>query len=420
MKNKGLVATIVVLIAVIITLIAVLVLMQMTTILSNDGWPSKFLTKKETTIVSTSELPESSVTASTESTKESKKLKTRIENYTAYNNHVSIDYPQLEGMDDEALQNNVNTKIRINATSIVPLYPISTALQDLAISCEVKHLDENTITIIYEGKVVGRKAGNSSNTKSNSSSSSKTTTNKSSTYQDPYLDGFVDPLTTYSQGLGVTAGNNSIPSTSNQSVVSQTTRIETAATTVANNSKPSDTTIKPTERNVNTEDKGPTVHDITAPTAPTSIVSSGNIANNNPTAYSSPISGRSPISGFVNTNASDINQRIYYANTINLKTGLDVKLSDYISDFDELAKYVRSSKVEFVNINDSDRKQVREYVNKTIQSKYVEQMKAADFRNEVLSTWPKIFSYKGEDGAVYFSVKLSSALGNYAIVKYSK
>ena len=125
-----------------------------------------------------------------------------------------------------------------------------------------------------------------------------------------------------------------------------------------------------------------------------------------------------PVSGFANTNASDIDQKIYFTNTIDLKTGLDMKLGDYISDFNALAKYLRSSKVEFANINDSDRKAVREYVNKTVQSKYVEQMKAADFRNEGVASWPKIFSYKDTDGTIYFSVKLSSKLGNYAIVKY--
>ena len=127
-----------------------------------------------------------------------------------------------------------------------------------------------------------------------------------------------------------------------------------------------------------------------------------------------------PVSGFANTNASDIDQRIYYTNTINLKTGLDMRLSDYVKDFDALAKYLRSSKVEFANIDDSDRKQVREYVNKTVQSKYVEQMRTADFRNEGVSSWPKIFSYRDTDGTVYFSVKLSSKLGNYAIVKYQQ
>ena len=45
-------------------------------------------------------------------------------------------------------------------------------------------------------------------------------------------------------------------------------------------------------------------------------------------------------------------------------------------------------------------------------------MKNADFRNKGLNSWPKIFSYKDVDGTVYFSVKLSSKLGNYAIVKY--
>ena len=97
-----------------------------------------------------------------------------------------------------------------------------------------------------------------------------------------------------------------------------------------------------------------------------------------------------------------------------------MKLGDFVSDFDALAKYLRSSKVEFENIDDSDRKAVREYINKTVQSKYVEQMRDADFKNVGMTTWPKIFSYRDTDGVVYFSVKLSSKLGNFAIVKYKK
>ena len=337
------------------------------------------------------------------------------------------------------MQEKLNNKIKTNALAIVPLYPISTAVQDLTISCEVKHLDEDYITIIYEGRVVGVKAGSSSS----SSSSSKSSKKSSSNIPDPYLDGFVDPLTIWGQNINQ---SNIMPTTGapiNYSVPTTENRAEVTYNTNQNNS------VVPNSGATNTADKGSVVVDIKSPTAKRKdTFAVEQTASNNPTGNMSPIisnsysangvyyygqsgtvapvetsSGNSttyslPVSGFANTNASDIDQKIYFTNTINLKTGLDMKLGDYVTDFNALAKYLRSSKVEFANIDDSDRKAVREYVNKTVQSKYVEQMKAADFRNEGVTSWPKIFSYKDTDGTIYFSVKLSSKLGNYAIVKY--
>ena len=443
MKNKGLVATIVVLIAVIITLIAVMVLMQMPTIL-NSGIAGNATGKKEPTIVSTVETTEKKSDIK-ETTVALPKLSTKVENHTAYKDHVSIDYPQIVGMDDVSMQEKINNKIKVNALSIVPLYPISTAVQNLTISCEVKHLDENYITVIYEGKVVGTKAGSSSSGTSNYVAPN---TNKGSLTADPYLDGFVDPLSMLGQNV---AQMNITPTTGAPiSYVAPSTarsaQAEVTQNTNVNNNK------VPNPNDARSADRGPTSVDIKSPTAPsghTSVQVIDNVATNNPTGGSAVISNQHsssgiyysqsgtqvaptetssansttyslPVYGFANTNASDIDQRIYYSNTIDLKTGLDMKLGDYVKDFDALAKYLRSSKVEFVNIDDSERKAVREYVNKTVQSKYVEQMKAADFRNEGVTAWPKRFSYKDSDGVVYFSVKLSSKLGNYAIVKYKQ
>ena len=442
MRNKGLIATIVVLIAVIITLIAVVVLMQMPTILSNDSWAGKFLNKKETTIVSTTETTETKKITYDETTVPLPKLTTKIENYTGYKDHVSIDYPQIVGLDDASMQEKLNNKIKTNALAIVPLYPISTAVQDLTISCEVKHLDEDYITIIYEGRVVGVKAGSSS---SGSSSSGSSNRNSGSNIPDPYLDGFVDPLTIWGQNINQA---NIMPTTG--APINYTVPTTANNTEITRNTNPNNNVV-PNPNLTGTADKGPVPVDIKAPTAKRNdTFAVEQTASNNPTGNMAPIinnnystngvyyygqsgtvapvetsSGNSttyslPVSGFANTNASDIDQKIYFTNTINLKTGLDMKLGDYVTDFNALAKYLRSSKVEFANIDDTDRKAVREYVNKTVQSKYVEQMKAADFRNEGVTSWPKIFSYKDTDGTIYFSVKLSSKLGNYAIVKYKK
>ena len=447
MKNKGLVATIVVLIAVIITLIAVMVLMQMPTILTSSGIAGRVTEKKDPTIVSTVETIESKLSDNNE-TESLVKLTTKVENHTAYKDHVSIDYPQIVGMNDASMQEKINNKIKVNALSIVPLYPISTAVQNLTISCEVKHLDENYITIIYEGKVVGIKTG-SSHSSGASNNVSSSNNNRTPAAADPYLDGFVDPLTFLGQQV---SQMNVMPTTGAPITYIPQTSATTATAEVTYNNN-ANNSIVPNSGDPRSADKGPTPVDIKAPTAPRGNISNQaaeNMATNNPTPGPSSVitnnytssgvyysqsgtqvaptetsSGNSttyslPVYGFANTNASDIDQRIYYSNTIDLKTGLDLRLSDYVDDFNALAKYLRSSKVEFVNIDDSDRKAVREYVNKTVQSKYVEQMNAADFRNEGVTSWPKIFSYKDTDGIVYFSVKLSSKLGNYAIVKYEQ
>ena len=402
MKNRGLIAIIVVLIAVIITLLAVVFLMQMPTIFSDGSFVSKFINKKtEINIVSTSETVSNieSTTEEIEMTIPVKELTTSIENYSAYNDRVHIAYPQISGMEDSEAEEKINYKIKANAISIVPLYPISTSLQTLDIACEVKRLDEDFITIIYEGRVIGNAAkSNSTNSNKVGNSSNK----KNSNVVDPYLDGFVDPLDGMNQinqfgvmpPMNINAGVVENEVSGNPEVHYNQNSVNRAA-----------------EVNTHTADIGPSVYIEPAPTAARKSYNSAieNTASNNP----------SIIYGFTSTTVSNVNQKIFYTNTINLKTGIDVTLKDYINDFDVLSKWLRSSKVEFSNIDAADRAEVRNYVNLTVQSRYVDQMKSADFRNEGVKSWPKIFSYKDSDGTVYFSVKLSSKLGNYAIVKYT-
>lgn len=391
MKNKGLIATIVVLVAVIITLIAVVFLMQMPTILSVEGF---FLNKKkETTIISTTEIVTTERETETETTTiPVPKKTTKIENYNGHNNHVSIDYPQIEGMDDLDLQAKINEKIKTNALSIVPLYPISTALQNLNISCGVKRFDDSYITVIYEGRVVGR---TNKNTTSNNNSTRSNNSNAVGG-KDPYLDGFVDPLAVYNQFNQYNIAPTSTISYNTETTTSRRVEVERAG---------QNTKVLLQNDRIGTADEGPVVSTIARPTAPARSSSYiDNTAENN------------PIFGY--TSVSTVDQKIFYTNTIDLRTGQDMSLSDYVTDLDKLSRWIRSSKVEFTNIDDKDRKKVREYVNLTVQSRYLEQMKNADFRNKGLTQWPKIFSYRDEDGTVYLSVKLSSKLGNYAIVKY--
>ena len=413
MKNKGLIATIVVMSAVIITLIAVILLMQMPSIFSIDNLKDTFL-KKATEQVSEEPTPaEIETTESTEvlETEEIKKLTTTTKKYTQSKERINIDYPEISGMDNLKLQEAINAKIKNNAISIIKLYPISTALQKLNISCDVKYINDDYITILYEGRVVGINS-NASNANSRGNASVSKSTDKKVTSGDPYLDGFIDPLS-----IGTFQQNFNFTLPSEQAIVppADTVTSRDNSRNVINNNQ----YIDP---DTHTADIGPSVSEIRTPTSARDnpgIVSSGYIASNNPSQ-----SGGSniPVYGYTGTDTSarTIDQKIFYTNTINLRTGNDMSLKDYVTNFEALAKYARSSDVEIVNIDSSNRTEVRNYIRRTVLPTLTEHLeKNSDFRNETLTTWPKHFSYRDEDGTIYFTIKLSSKLGNYAIIKYN-
>ena len=454
MRNKGLIATIVIMAAVIITLIAILLVIQMPTIISLNGDMQVV-----ETIVEPSEIKQTLESTDGNNLLDEKRVKTTTEYYDGYNNNVHIEYPVVTGMDDASKQEKINNKIKMNALSIVSLYPISTALQTLDINCEVKTLNDKIITIVYEGRVLGKKT-TSENANSKSGSSGQKSSSKTSATLDPYLDGFVDPLagmnynqqTTINQSAttnhGITFSSNTAATTAANNMNVTPSNNQSAVVTQAGNANSSQKS-----NHVNTADKGPTVTNITAPTAAASRNSSavidGNYATNNPTSavinsnthsssatYYAPsvpasnaptsnsgstYSQNAPVYGYTNTNtsASTIDQKIYFTNTIDLDTCLDLGLRDYVKDFEALAKYARSSKVEIVNVDEQNRSEVLTYIRKTVVSTLADHLKNnSDFRNEGVTSWPKHFSYQDEDGVIYLSIKLSSKLGNYAIIKY--
>lgn len=120
------------------------------------------------------------------------------------------------------------------------------------------------------------------------------------------------------------------------------------------------------------------------------------------------------INGFSST--VSVNQNIFYTNTIDLETGKDISLND-VAVPATLAKYARTSKAEIINVDDKDLKKVREYIRLSTIPSLTETLKNSDFRNITLKSWPKSFSYT-DDQYIYFTVRLSTKLGNYAIVKY--
>lgn len=411
MRNKGLVAVIIILFGVIIALGAMLVLVAKPEGFS-FGFFDRFIPTATIVETTTEEIIETS-----EEIIEKTPLTSTIKKYTGYNGNVNIEYPEIVGLDDSDLEARINNKIKMNATSIVSLYPVSTALQTLDISCEVKILNDDIITIIYTGRLLGKTVKSSSTNSSNNSNSST---------NDNYVNynQYIMPTTAAAQQS--TINSNALP------LPSSNTTNNSSTNTYGKSNVIGPQNVSPSVNNSGTADLAPTVREITSPTAESRYITSGNTSTNTPTYGNgstnssnapildgSQVSFSAPIFGYASTNtsASTIDNKIFYTNTINLKTCLDVHLSEF-ADPTTLAKYARSSKVEFVNIDSSNKTEVRNYIKKTVQSTLAEQLSEADFRNVTLKNWPKNFSYRDEDGTIYFTCRLSSKLGNYAIIKY--
>lgn len=541
MRNRGLAATVVILLGIIVTLLVVLFVVKLPSFLSIQEMQGLLGNQKKTEAAT--QKKESEVTYVPEPSYS-------IETYSGYNGHVTIEYPHIIGLGDKEGEDKVNYRIMMNALSIVPLYPVSTALQNLDIKCEVKEFNKNCIVICYSGSLMGKNAKTVTETirqtpSENDDVYSGGNSGGNSGY-DPYLNGFVDPLggggiiTSQTQAtnninrtqanIQQTTNNNSIfnsnlpkplnsanaltqtsavvnSGSSNSMLPSYITPTSGAGTsssegpfqapygavsgigsTTMNQSTGVDIpssnylTVEQARDSLNdkskgnTSDSGPTTTIITAPTAKNySSYTNGNISSNTPSPINSgsavnssggaqfptnggaqynsnapisydngmsgvlpsslPINGtyqsslpsyttynsqsNLPIYSQASTNkAATINEMIFFTNTIDLKTGRDVSLNEY-ADVNELAKYARSSEVEFVNVDPSIKTEVKNYIKKTSLNNLIKDLSAADFNNTKLASWPKSFSYKDGSGSIYFTVKLSSKLGSYAIIKYN-
>lgn len=310
-----------------------------------------------TTVVETTteiETTKKIVVETVETTVPLPKLSTSLSTYK-YKGCVDIEYPVVEGMEDEDLQERINKKIYNNAKSIVDLYPISTSMQELSVKAKVNELNDDKLTIIYEGRVIGYtvKDGDAvSNQSANTSKPSPFSDNPSNNYQIPGFD------EAFSVIPDLNAANSEIPIIDgNQSGTSQ--------------------------------------------------------APNTSEYYE--IGPGGIITGFSRT--INVDQRVFYTNTINMKTGDDIYMSQIV-DPETLAKYARSSKAEIVNATEYNEKEIRNYIRKSTVTALTEVFTKADFHNTGMTYWPKSFSYVENDD-LYFTVRLSSKLGNYALIKYS-
>ncbi len=114
---------------------------------------------------------------------------------------------------------------------------------------------------------------------------------------------------------------------------------------------------------------------------------------------------------------------IFYSNTVNIRKISNVKLTDFV-DYYTMAGYVLSDDCEFYNASEELTAELMKAKNEKTIEQYSELFKNADFPlkndagGEGFGTFPGTFSYEHE-GTIFFSIPVSHALGDYAIVKYT-
>ncbi|MCC8059496.1 MAG: DUF4163 domain-containing protein [Clostridiales bacterium] len=118
--------------------------------------------------------------------------------------------------------------------------------------------------------------------------------------------------------------------------------------------------------------------------------------------------------GTVTTDASSYAVNVFFSNTIDVSKVEDVGLSDFADPY-TLAGYVLSDDCTFYNA-DGQTSGLMEAKNDKTLKQYQSLFEAADF--PVSKTFPECFSYEYE-GTIFFSIPVSHALGDYAIVAYT-
>ena len=351
-------------------------------------------------------------TTKKEETKKPVKAEPRLKSHTDYylenEGKVSVEYPIVNGMDELEVEEALNNKLRVNAASIVALLPVNVATDFLNIHCDVTYLNTDKVVVTYKGTY---QKGKASTKKSTSGSSTKKSTSGTRVPQttapayDPYLNGYVDPfsaLPSYNS-MGGAMNQIGIPAANMQNQVVNGSGIVNAPINGGsepniNNQNNNSVNNEPPISNEEMIDdngvayKGPTVKNIERPTA--------------------------PVAGYASTDSNGYTN-IFYTNVIDFLTLRDVYLVKTV-DTQKLAKYVLSDKVEFENVGKENISKVKSY----IKSNYTEsKLKAifdkADFKNDKLTEFPSSFSYTlGK--TTYVSLKVSSALGDYVIIRYEQ
>ncbi len=107
---------------------------------------------------------------------------------------------------------------------------------------------------------------------------------------------------------------------------------------------------------------------------------------------------------------------LFYTNTVDLSACKDLGLKDFTDPY-TMAGYVLSDDVQFEGISGSQLSAVLEERKQMELSYYTQIFEEADFPFDASQTWPSSFCYE-KQGEIYFSIPVSHAAGDYAIVKF--
>lgn len=118
--------------------------------------------EEETAPPETTTPPENTVPETTSQAEEDvSKISASIETYTL--GKISIEYPQVEGLNDEALQATINDTLRYNALSASVGYKADESKDTFSIKCQVISIDRRSLTALYTGLFTPEGAAYSTN-----------------------------------------------------------------------------------------------------------------------------------------------------------------------------------------------------------------------------------------------------------------
>lgn len=112
------------------------------------------------------------------------------------------------------------------------------------------------------------------------------------------------------------------------------------------------------------------------------------------------------------------NTKVFYSNTVDLNTNHNIEFKELLAP-QAMANLLSNGKEEFLNADEKTTKELRKYIkNNYSKKKLTSIFESADFKDKGITDWPYTFSYENGD-TVFFSIKVSEKLGNFAIIKYN-
>ena len=305
------------------------------------------------------------------------------------NDRIQIKYPVLSNMQDLDLQTKINTEIHKNAVAIIELYPVKNYY--LKIDATVDTINEKYLSIIYTGKYSKNKILAMAPMEDDELTKEGEIATENKVYAF--------------SGLGFYPGSN----VGVQNSMPQTPAYPGAATGIP--TQPAAGVPGQLPAGANAANAA-----ILQQQAESLVgILKGLEAGGLPAAPAPPAPTQAPKKSTTTSNSSSA-ANIFYTNCINLTTGKTISIND-ICTSNELAEYILSSSVRFVNVDPTKVSKIKTEIKKNKKSYYVDMFDVADFSNYDREKWPKSFSYR-KGNTLYFSVPVSKTYGDYVIVEY--